>query len=409
MKYGVLTYKPEFGYLKNHLYNIGDNIQSIAIRSLYKNMGIQDDQIVEINKYSLNDYEGPYLLLPMSNFCALDTPGMFPLSQKIIPVYISFHLANKEVPECYVAHFKKYEPIGCRDRYTLENMRAHGIEAYLSGCITATLSKRSNNKRHRIFFVDTPDSLEPYIPDEIKDKVEYLSHVDHYKNIPLLEEELADIQTTAENRLELYREEAALVVTSRLHCASPCIAMGIPTIMVHNLYHYTFMAVDRFVPVYVKDNFSEIDWNPKSVNYEEIKKKIYQLFIDRIRSVYNQYKDFVMVTEFYGDQKIDLKENGYSSLVRNAVGENKIKCAIWGANMHATAVMESLEKEYLHYEIVDIIDEYKEGTFHGYRLRKSTCVNEHSDNVVYFIAAQAAFDQAEKLLVPMGRKVIFIK
>src|SRR5690606_3529899 len=36
--------------------------------------------------------------------------------------------------------------------------------------------------------------------------------------------------TMAQELLDYYREEAGLVVTSRIHCAMPCAAMGIPVV-----------------------------------------------------------------------------------------------------------------------------------------------------------------------------------
>jgi len=36
----------------------------------------------------------------------------------------------------------------------------------------------------------------------------------------------------AQNALDEYREHASLVITTRLHCALPCVAMGIPVVFV---------------------------------------------------------------------------------------------------------------------------------------------------------------------------------
>lgn len=409
MKLGVLGYKPGFAYLEQHRYNIGDNIQSIAVRELYRSMGIGDSQIVEVNKYGLNSYDGEYVILPMANFCALKTPGMFPLSPKIIPVYIGFHLADRSITQEYVDHFKQHEPIGCRDEYTLENLRSQGVVAYLSGCVTATLPQRDQTRKYeKVFFVDTPEKLQQFIPSSVLGKAEFLSHVDYYKKIPLDDGELRRISEIASERLKKYRDEAALVVTSRLHCASPCIAMGIPVVFAHNLYHYTFWAVDKFVKVYMPDSFSCINWNPTIVDYEPIKLEMIDLFTKKIQSSMDRHRSLVLVSEFYEQNDSDRGDNGYIKFVERFKGRKNFKCALWGANIHATAIMDCLPKVFEDYEIVDVIDEFKKGKYNGFSLRKSLCVKEHDPDVVYFVTAHPAFKQAEKLFKELNRTFVLV-
>ena len=48
------------------------------------------------------------------------------------------------------------------------------------------------------------------------------------QKVPVDEKETERFHEIAKSRLEEYKMEARLVVTSRLHCASPCMEMGIP-------------------------------------------------------------------------------------------------------------------------------------------------------------------------------------
>jgi hypothetical protein len=49
--------------------------------------------------------------------------------------------------------FKKYEPIGCRDEKTVVKLKALGVKAYFSGCLTTTISFY---KVPKVFSLGTP-------------------------------------------------------------------------------------------------------------------------------------------------------------------------------------------------------------------------------------------------------------
>jgi hypothetical protein len=81
----------------------------------------------------------------------------------IHPIYISIHLKDAKIltPEAIV-HFKKYEPIGCRDNDTKKLLNNKGIEAYFYGCLTMALNFKdpefgfvSNNEySNKIILID---------------------------------------------------------------------------------------------------------------------------------------------------------------------------------------------------------------------------------------------------------------
>jgi len=46
--------------------NLGDNMQIIAIDTIYENMGIPKEEIVYIDKNETGSYQGEYVILPVT-------------------------------------------------------------------------------------------------------------------------------------------------------------------------------------------------------------------------------------------------------------------------------------------------------------------------------------------------------
>ena len=165
----------------------------------------------------------------------------WPPSPDIIPLFISFHLDKKAVRAVLsrdnVSYLKKYE-VGARDYATLNLLKSKGINAFFSGCLTLTLGETYQNRVGTdIYFVDV--LFQPYFlgrrkrilrklfGDEIYKSAKRIKHnyfVRHYRD------EDSRFQL-ADSLLKLY-QNAQLVVTSRLHCALPCLAMGTPVVFV---------------------------------------------------------------------------------------------------------------------------------------------------------------------------------
>lgn len=158
----------------------------------------------------------------------------FPPADCIDPLYISFHLQyrlrNDEfLTEAVVQHFKKHEPIGCRDTGTAEFLNAHGIKAYFSGCMTTTLLPNPllKNKYYSdyILCVDVPGE----VVEEIRKRTdrEVLCIERHQKVCFSYEERLRMAKLT----LFLYHN-AHCVVTIALHAALPSTAFGTPVCVI---------------------------------------------------------------------------------------------------------------------------------------------------------------------------------
>ncbi|MGH6860649.1 MAG: polysaccharide pyruvyl transferase family protein, partial [Phyllobacterium sp.] len=196
MKFGVLT----FGYntitnfseslKKNGYYdtNLGDSAQSIAIRNVYRNFGIRDDQIVDVNRELLPCYDGEDVLLIMNG---VFFNSSFPIPNGIKPIFIGFH-ASEEVVSKQAAFLKKHEPIGCRDDWTTSVVQKLGIKAYTTGCITMTLPRRSQEPENKKLLIvygrgagRLPLAAFKYIPDHLTATADLIYHRLHQHKFPM--------------------------------------------------------------------------------------------------------------------------------------------------------------------------------------------------------------------------------
>lgn len=197
--------------------NIGDNIQTLAVA---QHVG-QPYEYIDRN--NLNEYDGePCVVVFNAWFSNKDEN--WPPSDKIIPIFHGFHMTptTAKAYEKHKAYFKKHAPIGCRDQGTADIIKSWGIESYVTGCATMTLPRRKTTPANgRNVLVDVNRS-------EFKNYDDYhfivITHVCnnwryHSNDLKI---------RTAQELLNYYRDQAKCVVTSRIHCAMPCLAMGIP-------------------------------------------------------------------------------------------------------------------------------------------------------------------------------------
>lgn len=223
--------------------NLGDEIQSIAVERLLGNTELRINR-EGLHKFKKNTPEEVKLIC---NGWFMTQPDHWPPSNDITPLFISMHIskASKSDTKMFspegIAYFKKYQPIGCRDNGTKALFLKHGIEAYYSGCMTLTLEKPEHIlKNNKILLVDPfrtnydedyrEHCLRSMIPERYRKDVEYIEQ----KSAPGFTEDQRF--KLAENLLNEYAA-AKLVITSRIHCALPCIAMGTPVYFINAGYH----------------------------------------------------------------------------------------------------------------------------------------------------------------------------
>ncbi len=419
MKIGVLSYEHQKLALDGRDWqNIGDYIQSYAMYQILQEMNLTD-QIDMVSKFELDSYDGDYIFLMMNSFNNLLNQAylqqtVYPISKKIIPFYISYNL-HSSMPEEVADFFRMHEPIGCRDEFTMLNMRKHNIRSYLSGCVTALMPRcakvPSNGK---ILFIDTPKSLEPYVPTKLRDRIEYASHLVPIQRTTgehiLTKEESKEIWEYTKKRMEYYQNEVSLVVTSRLHASVPCMAMGLPVIVVHDNTAGIFAWLDKFLPLYSPHTFKDIDWNPAPVEYEEEKAYMKKIFKKQIQQKYDEIKDIYDLSSFYEKrEKCVYHETIKSYIEQVPIDHSKpIKYVIWGTVNKSTIIKNAIDMYFPHWQLTHAVDLKCQGQFECLDIEKPDIIDHLEDDLIYIVVPDSAHKPVSKLLQEKGKKYILL-
>lgn len=414
MKYGKIVYNYGEAALRSAGYNLGDAIQTMALEYIYQHMGINEKDVLEIDICDINTYDGEYVLLPMYSLGIGIGFAKLPLPPRIIPLFISAHFAKDNFSQEEVAYLKQYEPIGCRDEFSLQNMRRHGIQAYLSGCITTVFPKRQVSPGcEKIFLVDTPDSLDQYIPKDILTHAEKFTHM-----VPIPKRSMAPADgklnyQKSKEIYEKYRNEAGLVVSSRLHALVPCMAMGIPVIGAFENISYRFSWLDKFIHLYSWREFPDIDWRPQPVLYEDVKAKLLDFFCTQIQKAYASYADIYEISGFYEDRERALYANYYTDKVRSLhpYMPEEFEYLIWGGGLIGTSVFEIMKKEFPKAKLVAVVDNYLEGTWHGYKIIKPEALGNYRDKFIFlatYSGRNECFSKMKELQLEEDKNFIYV-
>lgn len=407
LKFGVLSCgEIHLNLDGNDFQNLGDWIQTIAVEELYKEWGIKD--YIHVNKDHVAEYDGDYVLLPYNGFNTCNPMrflriNAFPLSDRVIPVFFSMHFHDDFFSEKFRLQLIQYGPVGCRDEETMINMRRHGIQAYLSGCVTALFSRRvlDEKKQNKVLLVEAPNGIEEYMPSDLRNKIEYLTHIypiSRTEGAPIMnEEEKEKAYQEARRLLNYYKENAALVITHRLHVAAPCVAMGIPVILARSdEFDGRYAWIDKFLPMYPKGTWNTINWYPDVVDYEEEKKVIKNVLKNQLMQAYDKYKDIVSLSEFYENRKRHKYNQNVVKALEQLDLHNYHSYAIWGAISESMILKHIISRKYPHLKLVAIYDKNIEGLFEGYQIQKPDMIK--NDNTLYFVMPRSAFESAKQIL-----------
>lgn len=375
--------------------NLGDDIQLLAIQHIYEYMGIPEKDIVRISLSELSTYDGEYVILPIS----------FPLygyrkdlyitmfSPKIIPIFLALSIMSNNISEEEQIYLRRFEPIGCRDIYTMNLLREKNILAYMGGCMTATFPKKEQPTRDKVYIVDIPEGDLKYIPDDIKKEAIFTSQIKYDCKNPELE---------AKEYLDNYAKTAKLVITSRLHCALPCTAMGIPAILMKDKYSFRFPTVSKYIPIYTKEKYNQINWSPDSIDYESDKKKILDFVSNRLKDAYSKYSPMYDISSFYennnsiGTFYIEHYDNIVELINKTYSQNDAFEYAVWGITQKADMICSYIEKNFPRAIFVTAYDRSRKVLFHGLQ----TSQNENdllAPDTVVFVCTAAAMDPAIKL------------
>lgn len=213
--------------------NIGDVLQAVAVAD-----HLPDPPLV-FDRENLAAVPSRERLLFFANGWYMHDYAKFPPPPNLVPIYASVHFSNAAILQRRenIEHFKKYGPIGARDRKTLFMLRAAGIPSYYSGCFTAGLKPRvGGTAERRLMVVDgvdhkLPDSAVEEIGCRLGMRPHKISHDPVGTNLTF-EEYVTQSFARADELLRTYCS-SEIVVTTKIHCALPCMAMGVPVVLVH--------------------------------------------------------------------------------------------------------------------------------------------------------------------------------
>jgi hypothetical protein len=256
-----LMRKPRYAAIWAATANIGDDMQTLAAMKL-------TNASVFLDREKLNRawrFGGTYRTV-MNGWFMYD-PRAWPPSKAVDPLFVSFHLtkriANRNKSGLspqptllsganldYFRHHARLRGIGARDLATLRAFQDAGVDAYFSGCLTLTLPTRNLTRQSdSVIAVDLdPASLEA-LSRRRGSPVLSISH-DIARRTPL--------RTRLKKLDKIVRqyEQAALVVTGRLHAALPCLAFGTPVLFVHdNLDDPRFGGLTEHLATVAKPDF----------------------------------------------------------------------------------------------------------------------------------------------------------
>lgn len=384
---------------------IGDDIQLLAIENLYKYMGIDYKEVVRIPFNELATYDGEYAVLPISYplYGYSHDTAITQYSDKIIPVFLGMAILTDELSEKEIEYLKKYEPIGCRDQFTMEVLRKYNIIAYLNGCMTATFPRRDTTKTYdNIYCVDIPDSFRSIIPKEILQHCIFRNHVYMSNECP---------NGTEEKAREIYNEyvnNAKLIITTRLHAALPCIAAGIPTVLVKDQLSYRFAIINKLMHIYSKNEYDVINWNPEPVNYEEFKKKILDLASKRVMDTYNKYKEMYEISEFYegnteNTNYFEAITDAINYLKKNYNSDDYFEYSLWGVAQTAEMVYRHIKNTYPNAVLKAVIDRRNGIDFCGVMSTGKEWLIENKNNLC-LVCVPAAMPEAREYFKKIEHK-----
>jgi len=210
--------------------NLGDDIQAIAARAFLPRV----DQMLERERLDCDPGQDLTVIL---NGWYMHQPQHWPPHPRIRALLLSLHVNQKMrrrfwkpaaarmfFHENNIAFLKRHAPIGARDRATKEVLERHGIEAWHSNCLTLTLERPAVERQDYIVANDLGARVSAWIKANSATPVVETTHrcrlTDTGKRFALAQDVLATYAG------------AKAVVTSRLHCALPCLAFGTPVLLV---------------------------------------------------------------------------------------------------------------------------------------------------------------------------------
>lgn len=408
MKYAILNMDLDEQDNQKAIVNIGSILMRMGIKKLLFDMGIKEEEMIEIPMSALNSYDGEYVIMPINMHWMQDTGNkrLLGMSSRIIPVFLSISLNDTNLSPEQIQYLRHYEPIGCRDDRTMQTLRGYGITSYVFGCIAGILQadnyKNKKTAAKKIFFADVPYGVKDYIPEEFKENIVFVEQELRKECIP----QPLSPEEYAKQFIIRYANEARLIVTSRFHGAVLALALGVPVIVVNEAFTFRFSWLKKMVPFYTKEQFKEIDWYPQSVNFHKVRENMIAIARKRILETKERYWIEYAQSEFLElpDQKeyglIDYYDEAIEFIKRKWKYEESFEYAFWGANNNAEYIYQYIQKHYPNARLRVVYDTFRTLEFHGVTAIKPDQIPYHSSVFVFvttFVAgyiAKEVFEEA---------------
>jgi Polysaccharide pyruvyl transferase len=216
--------------------NLGDTIQTLAARRYLP----QVDHLIERERIDRDPGPGP--LRTILNGWFMHDPRHWPPHPGIEPLLVSMHFVAPGIsrlrrwaksPQHRMLsgaggdYLRRWGPVGARDSATLAALTAYDIPAYHSGCLTLTLERPPVARSDEVIACDLPAAALARLITLTQRPVVAVTH-DGGKRLSH-----AEATQAAQALLERYAAAAA-VVTTRIHAALPCLALGTPVLLLHD-------------------------------------------------------------------------------------------------------------------------------------------------------------------------------
>ena len=259
----------------------------------------------------------------------------------------------------------------------------------------------------KVFLVDVSDNLYPFIPDELKKDAVILSHAVPVNTTVMTIEEDDKLNQYAVKLLDQYKKEAKLVITSRLHAAAPCIAMGIPVVLASDNIDFRYSWLDKYVPIYTLDEYDSIDWNPMPVSAEEVKEWIPTYIAKRIKNDPTAVDELIKLDEYYMTRnRVDYYGYFRKRIIEivKKINNDKFRYIIWGAGLHSGYAYDIIKELYPNAELKAVIDKYETGKRFGIDIQKGSDFSDKDFDIAFITTRPGTPDAIEKMEEFFGDK-----
>lgn len=264
--------------------NIWDDIQTLGATKAVEDLWFK---IIYIDRENPNIDEEKINCILMQGWMMHNPENFMKFAQKPC-IFFGIHFSTglkkkiKNSPLCQ-DFLRKSAPIGCRDKDTLKFIQFLWIDGYFSGCLsTIQPINTTTSKKDSIFLVDCDFLWQPLWCIFQTWNLEIFSHTIWWSW-------LNERFYKTEKLLNKYSKEAKLVITTKLHCALPCLALNIPVIFIrtekkdrrldlvkeYTPYVYYIPKLNRIIPLKIrywilkKFFIKKINWEPITIGISD--------------------------------------------------------------------------------------------------------------------------------------------